>query len=215
MHGEAHCPLCDSLDSELFHRDRRRHYLRCSRCALVFVPPQYYLDRAAEFAEYERHENDPADPGYRRFLARLAQPLLERVAVGERGLDFGCGPGPALARMLEEAGCELSLYDSFYYPQRDVLRGSYDFITATEVVEHLHLPGRDLALLWSLLRPGGWLALMTKLVLDAEAFAGWHYKNDPTHVCFFSRCSWLWWAAQRDCVPEFLGSDVILLQRNA
>ena len=117
--------------------------------------------------------------------------------------------------MLEEAGCELSLYDSFYYPQRDVLRGSYDFITATEVVEHLHLPGRDLALLWSLLRPGGWLALMTKLVLDAEAFAGWHYKNDPTHVCFFSRSSWVWWAAQRDCVPEFLGSDVILLQRNA
>lgn len=215
MRAEAHCPLCAAGASVPFHRDRRRPYRRCGRCALVFVPEQYRLDRAAEFAEYERHENDPTDPGYRRFLARLAVPLLERVAVGERGLDFGCGPGPALARMLTEAGCEVSLYDSFYHPRRDLLSGCYDFITATEVVEHLHHPGRELALLWSLLRPGGWLAIMTKQVLDADTFAGWHYKNDPTHVCFFSRSTWLWWAAQRDCMPEFLGADVILLQKAA
>lgn len=215
MNGEAHCPLCGGHDSEPFHRDQRRAYLRCGRCALVFVPPAYYLDRAAELAEYQRHENDPADPGYRRFLSRLAEPLLVRVAAGARGLDFGCGPGPALAQMLAEAGCEVSLYDSFFHPDPGALAGTYDFITATEVVEHLHQPGQELARLWSLLRPGGWLAVMTKLVLDADAFARWHYKNDPTHVCFFSRESWHWWAAQQQCEPGFHGADVILVQKPA
>jgi hypothetical protein len=54
-----------------FHRDQRREYLRCGRCRLVFVPPSDFLDPAAERAEYERHENDPDDPGYRAFLAAV------------------------------------------------------------------------------------------------------------------------------------------------
>ena len=32
--------------------------------------------------------------------------------------------------------------------------------------------------LWSCLEPDGWLAVMTKLVRDRAAVAGWHYKND-------------------------------------
>ena len=90
---------------------------------------------------------------------------------------------------------------------------SYDFICATEVVEHLHHPGAELAHLWSLLRPGGWLGIMTKLVRDRSAFKQWHYKNDPTHVCFFSEETRRWWARQHHASIEFVGADVILLQR--
>ena len=71
-------------------------------------------------------------------------------------------------------------------PDELALNASYDFICATEVVEHLHRPGQDLERLWSLLRPGGWMGIMTKLVRDRASFDTWHYKNDPTHVCFFS-----------------------------
>jgi len=45
-----------------------------------------------------------ADPRYRRFLARLAEPLIAHLPKGARGLDFGCGPGPTLSLMLREAG---------------------------------------------------------------------------------------------------------------
>ena len=62
-----------------------------------------------------------------------------------------------------------------------------------------------------MLRPGGCLGVMTKLVRDREAFAHWHYKNDPTHVCFFSEQTWRWWAGRHDTHAEILGSDVILL----
>ena len=92
-----------------------------------------------------------------------------------------------------------------------MLRGQYDFICATEVVEHLHHPGQELARLWALLGPGGWLGVMTKLVRDHAAFAGWHYKNDPTHVCFFSEMTWQWWARERGACLELLGADVILV----
>ncbi|MCB1688039.1 MAG: class I SAM-dependent methyltransferase [Halioglobus sp.] len=213
MNGETHCPLCAGRAISSYSRDRRRPYLNCATCSLVFVPPEYYLSRDAERAEYALHQNDIADPGYRQFLSRLAQPLVARLAPGARGLDFGCGPGPALAHMLRESGFDVAIFDSFFAPAEDVLAGSYAFICATEVVEHLHHPGRELDRLWSLLQPGGWLGIMTKLVRDRAAFASWHYKNDPTHVCFFSADTWQWWAQQHGASLEIIGADVILLQR--
>lgn len=214
MNGESHCPLCLTDGAAGFSADRRRVYLRCRHCLLVFVPRQYYLDRDSERREYDLHRNDVNDPGYRQFLSRLARPLLERVgSKGQSGLDFGCGPGPALAHMLEQAGHHMTLYDSFYKPDEPALQGQYDFICATEVVEHLHRPHQVLAQLWTLLHEGGWLGVMTKLVIDADAFSRWHYKNDPTHVCFFSEQTWQWWADEYGAGLEFSGADVILLRK--
>ncbi len=213
MNSAPHCPLCAAPDSVDYWQDRRRGYRQCPCCRLVFVPPEHHLAPSAERAEYDLHQNDPDDPGYRRFLSRLSQPLLERLPMGASGLDFGCGPGPALAGMLQEAGHEVSLFDVFYAPDPAVFQRQYDFVTATEVVEHLARPGEELARLWSLLRPGGWLGVMTKLVRDRDAFAGWHYKNDPTHISFFSIATWHWWAAQVDAALTFLGDDVMLLQK--
>ncbi len=213
MNSAPHCSLCAAPDVVDYWRDRRRSYRQCTRCRLVFVPPEHHLAPSAERAEYDLHQNNPDDPGYRRFLSRLAEPLLERLAENARGLDFGCGPGPALAGMLQEAGHEVSLFDVFYAPDPAVFQRQYDFVTATEVVEHLARPGEELARLWSLLRPGGWLGVMTKLVRDRDAFAGWHYKNDPTHISFFSIATWRWWAAPVDAALTFLGDDVMLLQK--
>ncbi len=64
-----------------------------------------------------------------------------------------------------------------------------------------------------MLNPGGWLAIMTKLVRDREAFASWHYKNDPTHVCFFSRATWDWWADQHGVAVTYCGADVMLIRK--
>ena len=207
------CPLCGARQSALFHRDKRRDYLHCPCCALVFVAPQYYLTREAERLEYDKHQNIAGDPGYRHFLSRVLVPLLPRLCVGDRGLDFGSGPGPELAQMLREAGMEMQLYDVFYAPDDAVFNEQYDFICATEVVEHLHQPGLELERLWRLLGTGGYLAVMTKLVIGAQEFASWHYKNDPTHVCFFSRETWQWWARENNARLEFSGADVCLLTK--
>ncbi|WMC10599.1 class I SAM-dependent methyltransferase [Oceanimonas pelagia] len=206
------CPLCDFSDHALFHQDRRRYH-RCARCGLIFVEPAQRLAAEAEKAEYDLHDNDPEDAGYRRFLSRLAAPLMARLAPGSVGLDFGCGPGPALAAMFNEAGFSVTTYDPYYahYPER--LQRQYDFVTCTEAIEHFYSPGREWRRLLAMLRPGGWLGLMTKLARDQAAFASWHYKQDPTHVCFFSRDTFVWLAERDGLGIEFIGADVILLHK--
>lgn len=109
-----------------------------------------------------------------------------------RGLDFGCGPGPTLSLLLEASPLvqpPMALYDLYYYPDKAVLAATYDFVTATEVVEHMADVGPSLDMLWSLVRPGGALAVMTKRVTDPAAFAKWHYARDPTHITFFHKRS--------------------------
>lgn len=207
------CPLCASTDARHFHRDPRRDYHRCRRCALVFVPPDQLLGPADERAVYDQHQNAPHDPGYRHFLSRLFDPLYERLARGARGLDFGSGPGPTLSVMFAEAGHPMAIYDPFYAPDASVLEQSYDFITASEVAEHLFAPGRELAKLADMLPSGGWLGLMTKRVTDDQAFTRWHYILDPTHVVFFSEATFVWLAVHLGMRVEFPAPDVALLQK--
>lgn len=206
------CPLCLEAHGSLFHRDTRDFY-RCTTCFLVFVPPSFFLSPEEEKAEYDKHQNSPRDLGYRRFLSRLLEPLAERLAPGSRGLDFGSGPGPTLSVLFEEAGHHQRIYDPFYAPDPAPLSDRYDFITASEVVEHLHHPRRELDLLWSLLHPGGWLGIMTKRVLDQQAFARWHYKADPTHICFFSLETFRWLAELWGAELSVVGKDVVLLRK--
>lgn len=207
------CPLCQSLEIQHYYADKRREYLRCQQCELVFVNPDHRLGAKEEKAHYDLHENDPTDEGYRRFLSRVADPILKRIEPNSHGIDFGCGPGPTLSLMLQEQGHTMSLYDIYYHPDTKVLEKSYDFMTATEVIEHLYQPDQVWQQWLNLVKPGGWIGLMTKMVIDVEAFASWHYKNDPTHVVFFSRNTFRYLAERDQLELEFIGNDVILLRK--
>jgi len=212
------CPLCHSRDVAVFYSESKlgaplRDYLRCQCCLLVFVPSSQFISSEQEKAEYDLHQNDSNDMGYRRFLSRLFIPLKEKITPDARGLDFGSGPGPTLSLMFEECGHSMKLFDCFYANDISVLQQTYDFITATETVEHLHHPRRELERLWYRLKPGGYLGIMTKLVIDQDAFANWHYKNDPTHVCFFSTDTFNWLSKLWNANVEFVDKDVILLQK--
>ncbi len=208
---QSACPLCGNTDSTPYHRDDTRDYLQCGTCDLVFVPRGQHLSAADEKACYDCHDNRPDDPGYRRFLDRLFTPLSQRLAAPARGLDFGCGPGPTLSVMFEEAGHPMALYDPYYAPERTVLSGPYDFITLSEVAEHLAAPGKELDNLWAALAPGGWLGIMTKRVRDPIAFISWHYVTDPTHVCFFSEATFQWLASRWSASLDVVGDDVVLI----
>jgi SAM-dependent methyltransferase len=210
MQDRNTCPLCHTEGAAAYYEDWQRPYWQCQTCHLVFVPPTHYLSPADEKARYDLHQNSPDDPAYRRFLSRLFNPMQARLVPHSDGLDFGSGPGPTLSKMFEEAGHTVTLYDVFYAQDESVWEKQYDFITASEVAEHLHQPEKELARLWNCLKPGGTLGLMTKMVLNQPAFANWHYKNDPTHVCFFSRQTFDWLGAQWGCPPTFVGQDVII-----
>lgn len=189
-----HCPLCLHADTHAFFADAWRRYNHCSQCDLVFLDPAQLPDPTEEKSQYDLHENEPDDPGYRKFLARLAAPLLEKLPAQCSGLDYGCGPGPALARILEEAGHRVALYDPMFFPAQEALKQRYDFVTCTEVVEHFHQPAQDWQRMITLLRPGGTLAVMTCWRLPDADFGSWHYRRDPTHVSFYSVPTLQWLA---------------------
>ena len=207
------CPLCDSSSLTSYHRDARRPYSQCRDCQLVFVAASFHLPAAEEKAQYDLHQNHPGDAGYRRFLNRLAEPMLQRLEPQSEGLDFGCGPGPCLSLMLAEGGHNVALYDFYYANHPQLLERQYDFITATEVVEHLANPGAELERLWRCLKPGGLLGLMTKLVASPESFANWHYKTDPTHISFFSRATFEHLGKGWGSAPQFIGADVVIFRK--
>jgi SAM-dependent methyltransferase len=183
--GNPDCPVCERTPARRFMAVGQQQYWRCERCLATFLDPAQLPPADLELEQYRLHENDPEDPGYRRFLDRLASPLLERLRPARAGLDYGCGPGPALAAMLREAGHSVALYDPFFQPDLSALTRSYDFITCTEAVEHFHHPAREFQKLDSLLKPGAWLGIMTSFQTDDTAFATWHYRRDPTHVVFY------------------------------
>lgn len=207
------CPVCTRPHACHLTTIGERDYWRCPRCAARFLDPGDHPDPEAERRHYLLHENDPADAGYRRFLSKLAQPLLERLPPHSAGLDYGCGPGPALARMLEEAGHKVALYDPFFFPDPAPLQHRYDFVTCTETAEHFHHPGEEFARLMELVRPGGLLAVMTCFQTDDARFEDWHYRRDPTHVVFYRAETFRWLAAAQGWSCESPGKDVALLRR--
>ncbi len=191
----------------------RLDYWRCQMCEARFLDPGQRPAPAEERAHYRRHENDPRDPRYRAFLSKLTRPLLPKLSPGMRGLDYGCGPGPALAAMLCEAGHDMALFDPLFHPDRRSLERTYDFVTCTEVAEHFHRPADEFDRLDTLLRPGGWLGVMTCFQTDDARFAAWHYRRDPTHVVFYREATFRLIASSRGWTCEIPVKDVALMRK--
>lgn len=188
------CPLCVGSESSALDEIQGRRFYSCVACGLVHVSPSDWLTPEAERAHYQLHENDPADVRYRRFLDRLAVPLLTHLQPGMVGLDYGSGPGPTLPIMLQERGFDMAVYDPFFSPDPRVLDGRYDFVTCTEVAEHFFSPRREFTRFTQLLRPGGVLAVMTEVLDENRVFSQWSYARDPTHVCFYREMTLTWLA---------------------
>jgi hypothetical protein len=205
------CVLCDG-EAAGYMVVGGAEYHRCRVCELTFIDARYHPDAASERARYATHRNDPGDAGYRSFLDRLAVPLCERLPAGATGLDYGSGPGPTLSVMLEERGHDVALYDPFFADDPAVLLRKYDFITCTEVVEHFFDPRGEFERLAGLLRPRGWLGVMTELLHDDIDFATWWYVRDLTHVCFYRPRTMEWIAQRFGWRLEPVGRTVVLFQ---
>lgn len=209
----AQCIVCGAFSAEFFVKAGDRDYSRCGICRAVFLHPDQRLSPEAEYERYCRHQNDPADHGYLRFLSKLAGPLLDKLEPFSKGLDYGCGPGPALAQMLRNAGHQMNLYDPFFFPDQKPLGDTYDFITCTETAEHFHRPAEEFARFDRMLLAGGWLGVMTCFLTEDERFVSWHYRRDPTHVVFYREATLRHVARQLGWTCEIPVKDVALLQK--
>lgn len=216
------CPVCEARLSSFMtvatgRKNARRPiaFLECPNCRLVVRDPALWPDRDAERAYYGLHENDAADAGYRRFLAPSIERLRARLIPGMNALDFGCGPDSVPVAVAREAGVEMLGYDPLFAPDEAPLdEATYDLITCTEMVEHLHRPRAVFERIARLLRPGGSLIVQTGFAPEAARFADWHYWRDPTHVIFFRARTFEWLAAACDWRIVEIDAPVAVFERH-
>ena len=213
MSVEETCPLCRSDGAWEFHRDKARPYFRCPTCALVFIPALFHLTARADMQRYELHQNNPEDDAYRAFLMKLGGPLLERLKPGDHGLDYGSGPGPTLSLILTENGFPTAIYDPYFADDPAVLDTRYDFLTCTETVEHFRNPARHWQRMADLVKPYGWMGIMTSLMAGDTDFSTWHYARDDTHIAFYSPETMGWIADRYSLKLEVIGDSVILMKK--
>jgi hypothetical protein len=214
------CLLCNAgeVDVHFEHEDPRygtRTYWCCGQCGLIFLEPSQRLKPEDEKARYDTHQNDPNDEGYVGFLKRLAIPLSERLQPGQQGLDFGCGPGPTMSVILGEKGFEVEDYDPFYFPDHSLLDKAYDFISCSEVVEHLFEPRKEFQRLDNMLLSNSYLGIMTEFSTDPDQFSDWWYHRDPTHVCFYSVKTFDWIASWKNWLRSYPQKNVVIFQKSA
>ena len=208
------CNICRSDAASSFETLDKKIYWSCNVCGCKYLDQSYFIDPVEEEKRYLEHNNEINDKEYRSFLSRLSEPLKEKISLGSHGLDFGCGTGPALADMLTEDGFKVALYDPFFYPDESLLSKKYDFITCTETAEHFYDPFKEFNTLNDLLKPGGWLGVMTSFLTSDEMFENWYYRRDPTHVTFYCEKTFQVIASQRHWKCEIKSKDVVLLQKN-
>ena len=207
------CTLCGNhVIFRLRAEQDKRIYYSCDQCQLIFVDPGMYLSRDEEKERYLQHNNGIDQPGYVRFLNRIIEPTLDFLKPGMTGLDYGCGPVPTLSRLLARAGITCYDYDPLF--QKEHPLEAYDFIFATECFEHFFKPALEIRKIVELLKPAGYLCIMTERYENVERFRTWYYKRDPTHVSFYHWNTFLFISRQFGFDIQYHDRNRVIILKN-
>lgn len=183
------CTICGSRTIKIYHEIMKMNYYCCEFCQFISKDCDINLTKEKELARYNSHQNSVDDPQYVSYFHHfIYEIILNYCKPGMTGLDFGSGSEPVLATLLER-NCDfkMDIYDLYYSPLKIYIGKHYDFITSTEVFEHLRNPLDYFKLLKSHLKEDGILAIMTNFHQNSDQhFKTWHYTRDPTHVSFYS-----------------------------
>lgn len=139
-----------------------------------------------EKKRYLEHNNDIFDPRYRKFVKPITDVVFKNFSKDNSGLDFGAGTGPVISQILKERNYRVNLYDPFFHKNNSVLNCKYDYIICCEVIEHFFNPWKEFCNLKNLLNKNGKLICMTEIFSSKIDFNRWNYKDDYTHVFFYS-----------------------------
>lgn len=159
------------------------------------------------------HDNSRENKGYVAFITSILDRTVHQWKVlhhiddptagaadcTPQVLDWGAGPEPVATELLRERGYEVQPYDPLFGPPLPSENHLFDIILCIEVAEHFKNPAADFEIMARYLKPGGLLAVHTHTIPKGlfaakehtltNYFVPWWYKEDPTHVSFYSETS--------------------------
>jgi SAM-dependent methyltransferase len=185
------CLLCNTTTKRLITY-KTKDYYKCPTCDGISLNPAHFVSEAQEVSRYKNHQNDVHDVGYQNFVKPIVYGVQNDFNTKHIGLDFGCGTGPVITKLLREKNYTITTYDPFFDNNLNALKTTYNFIVCCEVIEHFHQPLKEFNLLKSLLKPSGKLYCMTHIYSETINFENWYYKNDETHVFFYHQNTFQW-----------------------
>jgi SAM-dependent methyltransferase len=207
----AACPVCGSDAAAPFATKDGHDFLRCAGCGFV------YLERMPGDGELAALYNaDGGAQGYdakRRSRARRACMKLPRFfayAWRKDTLDLGCGGGlmvAALGRIARRAvGLDIAAaavararadFPRFEFIAADyraagIADAAFDFVHASEIIEHVNDLAAFMGFLARIVRPGGHVYVTTPDIGHPKvpaAIGDWDVFAPPRHVQFFDRAT--------------------------
>ncbi|MBI5075002.1 MAG: class I SAM-dependent methyltransferase [Nitrospirae bacterium] len=215
-HRLDNCPVCGSNSSKQLFVLRGFAHCRCRNCGFIFVNPRLNEEGARIYynSEYYRHycQNNerPVNERFGPYCRTLGFQLsdfatyLRSICSKGRIVDIGCGLGGLLASMpskdFERVGVEYNEIAAQFARDHYGLRivsdlddlaseqGTFDLVTAVEVIEHVSDPLAWMQDLVQLLRPSGHLVITTPNINSLDYYmygkrCG-HFCA-PSHVNFF------------------------------
>lgn len=210
MTSPKKCILCNNSSVfqlkfiKIYKKLGKRIYLRCPECDLIFVPEGFHLQPDDEKARYGLHHNSLSNEGYVKMFREKINLIGEYCPEVDSVIDYGCGREPVLFELLKRENYDCDKYDLYFHPEFP--ERLFDLVISTEVLEHLRDVRYELTRIFSLINPGGFLAVMTSFHDSTDQFEDWWYHSDPTHICFFSRRTFEW-------ISEQFGFEIIYTNR--
>lgn len=165
------------------------------------VNSEFFLNSKVQKERYELHKNTLQDSGYKRFLEKFANTTLnfykelKDFSLLQNILDYGSGPEPALLELLEEYkskgildnSVELKGWDPYFNKNYIIEKNNADLVLCLEVAEHFENPLDGFRGLSDACKQNGLIAVQTMITKEhQEEFSKWWYKEDSTHVTFYS-----------------------------
>lgn len=180
------CSICKKPVTQSTTLANSKQYWHCDFCLFTGLDEKFFISRDDEKSRYDLHENSIEDKGYVEFLEKFINYAITPYQDSVKTiLDYGSGPKPVLAELLKRKSYQVSVYDPLYAP-KEFHNESFDLICSTEVFEHFYNPMLEIAKIVKLLKPGGRLSVMTRFMPAVDEFRAWFYKDDKTHVSFYS-----------------------------
>ncbi len=206
------CPFCENMFL-IEETIQKRIFFHCSTtyssgCGGFFMSSESFSTCDEQKNRYLLHTNaleeNNKNDGYKKYLEKYIQEVLryeKKVAPNNtlaKLFDYGSGPYPALVQLLEEYkerglldfNTHIKHWDPFFYPNGDFFEHGADIVFCLEVVEHFENPLEGFQGLAKTCAQGGLIAIQTKFAPSTfDEFKTWWYKDDFTHVSFYTMTS--------------------------